>query len=40
MVALGHVESEIEDSVTQNDRYEVVRKRGQAGVIAEEAAAD
>ena len=40
IVALGHVEHEIEDSVTRNDRFEVVRKRGQAGVIAEEMASD
>ena len=40
IVALGHVEYDIEDSVTRNDRFEVVRKRGQAGVIAEEMAAD
>jgi hypothetical protein len=40
IVAPGHVENEIEDSVTRNDRFEVVRKRGQAGVIAEEIAAD
>ena len=40
IVALDHVEREIEDSVTRNDRFEVVRKRGQAGVIAEETAAD
>ena len=29
IVALGHVEHEIEDSVTRNDRFEVVRKRGE-----------
>ncbi len=40
IVVLGHVEDDIEDSVTRNDRFEVVRKRGQAGVIAEETAAD
>ena len=40
IVALGHVEPEIEDSVARNDRFEVVRKRGQAGVIAEEMASD
>ena len=40
IVALHHVEREIEDSVMQNDRFEVVRKRGKAGVIAEETAAD
>ena len=40
IVALGHVEYEIEDSVTRTDRYEVVLKRGHAGVVAEEAAAD
>ena len=40
IVALGHVEDKIEDSVARNDRFEVVRKRGQAGVIAEETAAD
>ena len=38
IVALVHVEHEIEDSVTRNDRFEVVRKRGQAGVVAEDAA--
>jgi hypothetical protein len=40
IVALGHVDSEIEDSVSGDDRFEVVRKRGQAGVIAEEKAAE
>ena len=40
IVALGHVEHEIEDSVTRNDRFEVVRKRGKAGAIAEEMASD
>jgi hypothetical protein len=40
IVAPGHAEDEIEDSVTKNDRFEVVRKRGRAGVIAEETAAD
>ena len=40
IVALGHVEQEIEDSIMRNDRFEVVRKRGQAGVIAEEMASD
>ena len=38
IVAPGHVDNEIEDSVTRNDRFDVVRKRGQAGVIAEDAA--
>ncbi len=40
IVALGHVDSEIEDSVSGDDRFEVVRKRGRAGAIAEETAAD
>ena len=40
IVALGHVDSEIEDSVAGDDRFEVVRKRGHAGVIAEETATD
>ena len=40
IVAPDHVDDEIEDSVTRNDRFEVVRKRGKAGVIAEETAAD
>ena len=40
IVAPGHVDAKIEDSVTGNDRFEVVRKRGQAGVVAEEIAAD
>jgi hypothetical protein len=40
IVALDHVDDKIEDSVTRNDRFEVVRKRGKAGVIAEETAAD
>ena len=40
IVALGHVEDRIEDSVARHDRFEVVRKRGQAGVIAEATAAD
>ena len=38
IVALGHVDSEIEDSVSGDGRFEVVRKRGHAGVIAEETA--
>jgi hypothetical protein len=40
IVTPEHVEHETEDSVTRNDRFAVVRKRGEAGVIAEETAAD
>ena len=40
IIALDHLDDEIEDSVTRNDRFEVVRKRGKAGVVAEETASD
>lgn len=38
IVVHGHVDAEIEDLVNRTDRYEVVRKRGRAAVVAEEAA--
>jgi hypothetical protein len=35
VVAVGHVDSSIEDVVRRTDRFEVVAKRGVAGDIAE-----
>jgi hypothetical protein len=40
IVAPGHPEPEIEDTVLQTDRFVIVRKRGEAGRAAEEAAAE
>jgi hypothetical protein len=36
VVAHGHADAEIEEVVHRTDRFEVVRKRGIAGVVAEE----
>jgi hypothetical protein len=38
VVLKGHVVEDVEDVVTDNDRFVVVRKRGLAGEIAEELA--
>ena len=36
VVALGHVDSRIEDVLRRNDRFEVVAKRGTAAEVAED----
>ena len=38
IVAHGHAHHEIEDSVIQTDRFEIVRKHGDAGDVAAQAA--
>ena len=38
IVAHGHAQYEIEDSVLQTDRFEIVRKHGDAGDVAAQAA--
>lgn len=38
MVAIGHAQPDIEDSVMRTDSYELVRKRGEAGETAAKAA--
>lgn len=38
IVALGHVQLEIEKSVLQTDRFEIVRKHDEAGEVAARAA--
>ena len=37
IVALGHLRPEIEESVAQTDRFEIVRKLGEAGDAAAQA---
>ena len=38
IVALGHVQFEIEESVVHTDRFEIVRKHAEAGDVAAQAA--
>lgn len=38
IVALGHVQFDIEDSVLHTDRFEIVRKHGEAGETTAQAA--
>lgn len=38
IVALGHVQFEIEESVVHTDRFEIVRKHAEAGDVAARAA--
>jgi hypothetical protein len=38
IVAIGHLQFEIEESVVQTDRFEIVRKYAEAGEVAARAA--
>ena len=40
IVVTGHANAEIEETVMRTATYDVVRKRGEAGAVAEDAARD
>lgn len=40
MVVVGHADDALEDTVARTSSYDLVVKRGEAGVVAEEAAKD